>query len=91
VESVADLADDDWAGCRLTVGDDVVLQVLYAMPRCVMLDLPSADLTPAHGLLRTVTDANGGDLGVVADVLAPGRVSVGDPVSVSRWPPPRSS
>jgi uncharacterized protein YcbX len=91
VESVADLPDDDWTGCRLAIGDDVVLQVLYAMPRCVMLDLPAADLTPEHGLLRTVTDVNGGDLGVVADVLTPGTVRIGDPVSVSRWPPPRSS
>lgn len=74
--------DDAWAGRRLAIGDGVVVQVLYAMPRCVMLDLAAADLEADHGLLKAVTDVNGGDLGVVADVLAPGTVRTGDPVSL---------
>lgn len=37
---------------------------------------------PDHGLLQTVHAVNGGDLGVVADVLAAGTVSVGAPVSL---------
>lgn len=75
------LPENDWAGRRIALGDEVVLQVLYAMPRCVMVDLPTLDLPAGRGLLQTVTDVNGGDLGVVADVVSPGSVSLGDPVS----------
>jgi uncharacterized protein YcbX len=74
------LPENDWSGRRLQIGE-VVLQVLYAMPRCVMLDLATADLSPDHGVLRTVTAVNAGDLGVVADVVAPGTLALGDPVS----------
>lgn len=73
--------EHDWAGRRLAVGE-VVLQVLYAMPRCVMLDLPADGLPEEHGLLRTVHELNGGDLGVVAAVVTPGTVSRGDAVSL---------
>ena len=46
------------------------------------LDLPTADLPAARRLLQTVTEVNAGDLGVVADVLATGTVSVDDEVSL---------
>ena len=78
---VTGLPEDGWAGHRLRIGDDVVLEVLYAMPRCVMLDLPAADLPPDRGLLRTVTEVNGGDFGIVADVVSPGTIRRGDPVT----------
>lgn len=76
------LLENGWAGRRVALGGEVVLEVLYAMPRCVMVDLPALDLPADHGLLQTVTDVNGGDLGVVADVVSPGSVSVGDPLSL---------
>jgi uncharacterized protein len=68
----------DWTGRRLAIGDEVVVQVLYAMPRCVMLDLPQRGLAADQGLLRTVTETNLGELGVVADVVAAGHVRRGD-------------
>lgn len=77
----AGFLDDDWADRRIAIGD-VVLDVLYAMPRCVMLDLPTADLPEHHGLLQTVHAVNDGNLGVVADVASAGRIAVGDPVSL---------
>jgi uncharacterized protein len=78
---VGGLPDNDWAGRRLVVGEAVV-EVLYAMPRCVMLDLATVDLPADRGLLHRVTEVNAGDLGVVADVLAPGVVSLGDRVTL---------
>ena len=73
------LADEEaWAGRTVTLGDDAVLRVLYAMPRCVMLDHEQADLPPFPGLLRTVTDARDGCAGVVADVVRGGTVRIGD-------------
>jgi uncharacterized protein len=72
--------EDAWTGRRLAIGDDVVVQVLYPMPRCVMLDLPQRGLPADRGLLRAVTETNLGELGVVADVVTPGRVRLGDGV-----------
>ena len=86
---VVDTGEDEgcpeqgWAGRRLALGPQVVLEVVAAMPRCMMLDLPQADLPPDRGLLRTVSRAYDGELGVVADVVRSGTVSVGDVVALT--------
>ena len=77
-------AEDGWVGAHLEIGTDVVLAVRAPMPRCVMLDLPQRDLPADGGLLRTATVANDADVGVVADVVQPGEVRVGDEVHLSR-------
>ena len=74
--------EESWSGRRVAVGE-VLLEVLYAMPRCVMLDHEQADLPPAPHLLKTVTERRGGDAGVVADVLEGGTVRVGDEVRLA--------
>jgi uncharacterized protein YcbX len=71
--------EEDWAGRRVRVGA-VLVEVLYAMPRCIMLDHEQAELPPADGLLRTVTARRDGNAGVVADVVEGGTVRVGDDV-----------
>ncbi len=73
--------EHDWSGRRVAIGPEVVLQVLYAMPRCVMVELPTVDLPAERRLLWTVTELSAGDLGVVTDVVAGGTVSVDDEVS----------
>jgi uncharacterized protein len=72
--------EEDWAGRVLSLGQEVRVRLLYAMPRCVMLDHELVDLPPAKGLLRTVTDTRDGNAGVVADVVRGGTVTVGDVV-----------
>lgn len=69
--------ENGWVGRRLAVGG-VVLALRATMPRCVMVTLPQHGLPGDGDLLRSTTDANEGDLGVVADVLVPGAVEVGD-------------
>jgi uncharacterized protein YcbX len=82
---VVDLTDgagneESWSGRRVALGDSVVIEVLYAMPRCVMLDHEQVDLAPAPGLLKTVTDRRDGNAGIVADVVRGGTVRIGDEV-----------
>jgi uncharacterized protein YcbX len=72
----------DWLGRRVRVGTDVVLRPLRPMTRCVMVDLEQADLPAADGLLRTISAANLLFLGLVVEVLRPGRVRVGDEIRV---------
>lgn len=72
------MVEDRWVGHRLQVGE-VVLEVAARMPRCVMVNLPQVGLDAAR-VLDAVTDLNDADLGVLATVVTPGRVRVGDQV-----------
>jgi uncharacterized protein YcbX len=69
--------EDSWIGRRLHVGT-VVLQVTMASPRCVMVDMKTADLPEQHGNLKATGRINNARLGVIATVVVPGTVSVGD-------------
>jgi uncharacterized protein YcbX len=73
--------EQDWLGRRVAVGD-VLLEVIQPMPRCVMVTQAQRDLPPDDALLRRVTDVADLDFGVLAEVVTPGRVAVGDPVSL---------
>ncbi len=73
-------AEEQWVGRAVHVGEAVV-RVDLVSPRCVMVDAPTADLPPARGLLRALGTSRGAELGVIASVLAPGRVRVGDLVT----------
>jgi uncharacterized protein YcbX len=73
--------EQDWIGRRVTIGA-VVLEVTAGMPRCVMVDMAQEGLADDPGLLRSITVANDAELGVVARVVRPGALDVGDPVTM---------
>jgi uncharacterized protein YcbX len=77
------LLEDAWAGREVTIGEELVLRIGYRMPRCVMVNLPQRGLPADRELLGLITALTDGGLGVVADVVRPGRVSLGDPVRVA--------
>ena len=76
------LVEHAWSGRRVRVGAEVVLRVVDVMPRCVMVTSAQQDLPADADLLKTVTDSAGGALGVFAVVEHPGRVSLGDEVTL---------
>jgi uncharacterized protein YcbX len=80
-DGVEGFVEQDWLGRRVAVGD-VVLEVVQPMPRCVMVTQAQRDLPPDDGLLHRVTDVAGMDFGVLAEVVTPGRIAVGAPVSL---------
>jgi uncharacterized protein len=73
--------EDGWLGRQVAVGSEVVLAIRAPMPRCVMVNLPQLGLPADPRLLQTAEQANGAAVGVVADVLRPGAIAVGDPVA----------
>jgi uncharacterized protein YcbX len=73
------LPEHGWLGRRVAVGE-VLLEVVAAMPRCVMVTMATADLDDDHRVLKAVHAVAGGDLGVVARVVRPGSVGLGDAV-----------
>jgi uncharacterized protein YcbX len=84
--------DNDWAGRELRVGDEVVLHVIVASPRCAVPTLAHGALGRDTEALRTVARHNRVPVfdmgpqpcaGAYARVLRPGRIAKGDPVTVA--------
>ena len=75
------MAEDQLVGHRLQVGT-AVLEVTMRSPRCVMIDMATADLPEQRGNLLAAGRVNDACLGVIARVVTPGRVTAGDAVTV---------
>ncbi len=75
--------EQDWVGRELVVGQ-VRLRVRAPMPRCVMTTMDQLDLPADRRMLHTLKQHAGLDLGVVADVLTPGVIAVGDRATLCR-------
>lgn len=78
--------EQGWIGRRIRIGAELVLAVRGAMPRCVMVTMPQVGLPADRDLLGALTDLNDACLGVVADVVVPGQVAVGDEVMLVDGP-----
>lgn len=81
LDGPAAFAEEAWIGRRLRIGT-VVLRVGLASTRCVMVNAETADLPAQPGNLAAIGRLNQARLGVVADVVTPGRISVGDLLTV---------
>ncbi|MEV5326228.1 MOSC domain-containing protein [Nonomuraea fastidiosa] len=83
--------ENGWVERRLRVGDEVELHVIVATPRCAVPTLAHGALERDTDALRTVARHNRVPVfgmepqpcaGVYARVTRPGRIRVGDPVTV---------
>lgn len=70
--------EDTWTGGELALGPEVVLQLGPGMPRCVMVDQPQADVAAGPPALKALGRAHEILLGLQAQVIRPGTVSIGD-------------
>jgi len=72
--------DDGWISHELALGDEVVLGIEAAMPRCVMVTAEQGDLPPDPAVLTTLGRVHDVDFGVQASVVRGGTVREGDEV-----------
>lgn len=75
-------AEDGLVGRKVRFGA-ALLTVTMVSPRCVMVDAETSGLPAAPGVLRAVGRAHDASLGVIADVVEPGVIRIGDPLEVS--------
>lgn len=76
----APFAEDAWAGREVAVGD-AVIRVVETCARCTVTTVDPDTGERDADALRAMVEAKGvADLGVYGDVVAPGRVAVGDAV-----------
>lgn len=69
----------DWIGKRLFIGDGLVLEIAYLMPRCVMVNLAQYNLPQDPQVLKTIAKMNPDVcIGVLAHVLQSGEIKLGD-------------
>lgn len=73
--------EDGWVGRDVAVGA-VRLRVEAPCPRCTMITRPQPGLDADVGMFRTVARHHGAAFGVLARVVTPGTVRVGDAVRV---------
>lgn len=74
--------EDEWVGGSLRVGEALQIAVTIPVPRCVMTTHAQAGLPRDLSILRAVAAHHSALTGVYARVLVPGRVRVGDPVTL---------
>lgn len=76
--------EEEWVGKVLAIGEHLRLRVLQPIPRCVMTTMSQGGGVPADNrVLKTVTSERDQCFGVLADVLAPGTIRLGDRARVA--------
>lgn len=75
--------EEQWVGRVLAIGEHLRLRVAMALPRCVMTTMAQGEDLPADNrILKTVTRERDQCFGIVAEVVTPGTIRVGDELRV---------
>lgn len=73
-------AEDGWAGRRIAVGDEVLLDLGEGMPRCVMVTAAQPGIEHEPAVLRALARENDLNCGLQATVARGGEIALGDEV-----------
>ena len=88
--------EDDWLGCDVHIGGQVVVHIVGPTPRCVMTTLAQPGLVKDSNVLKTVARVNMKEMGALgqfpcagsyAEVVSPGAVRRGDSIRFERVEP----
>ena len=81
IGGVAGLAEREWEGRTVRIGTALV-ELVQLRPRCVMTTFDPDTLEQDHGVLRRIVREFDGKMALDAAVLEPGRIRVGDAVTL---------
>ena len=74
--------ENDWVDKVIAIGPEVRIKVTGLCPRCVMTTLAQGDLPKDSGILKTAARHNDVRVGAYASVVQPGKIRIGDTLSV---------
>jgi uncharacterized protein YcbX len=80
--SLSGFVEFKWTGHRLDAGS-VGIDVHAPCVRCAMVMTPQPGLERDRAALRTLVEHTGQDFGTYCNVLEPGHVALGDPVTLT--------
>jgi uncharacterized protein YcbX len=83
IGGVAGMAEIDWPGAQLTIGD-AVIDLDSLRQRCPMTTVDPDTLDRDRSVLLDINRRFGGKLALNAEVRTPGTIHVGDAVTISR-------
>jgi len=78
--------EESWKARYLSVGETVI-QLTLGCPRCVMTTIGFDNLPKDTNIMRQLVKANHHKLGIYGRVFKPGRIRIGDQVTVSKDEP----
>ena len=84
IDSPGEQQTEEWLGRTLCVGRDVKLRISSATERCRMVTLAQAELPDDPQILQHIARHSALRFGLYAEVLAPGSIAWGDPISLLR-------
>lgn len=73
--------EERWGGALLRIGNEVLTGVTQRDSRCMMINLNPDTAEQNAQVLKTVVQKHEGQAGIYVNVIRPGRIRVGDPVS----------
>lgn len=74
--------ENEWVGKKIMIGDEVILSIKEATPRCVMTTLKQDSLVKDVNILKTAIKNNNGNIGVYADVISGGIIKNNDLIKI---------
>jgi len=86
IAGVEGLAERDWPGAELHIGE-AIIRLDSLRGRCHMTTIDPDTLAVDPGVLRDITRRFGNQLALNADVIRPGVITLGDPVRLTGFQP----
>lgn len=81
-EDSSGFIENSWIGKEIAIGDEVILKITQACPRCVMTTLEQNEFSKDLNILKTIIKHNSGNSGIYADVIHTGTIKLGDTIRI---------
>lgn len=81
-KNISGFIENSWIGKKIAIGNEVILKINQACPRCVMTTLEQSNFPKDLNILKTIIKNNNGNTGVYADVIQIGTIKVNDVIRI---------
>ena len=76
--SGTELVEHDWIGKKLTIGEELEIEITHLTERCIMTSFAQQELENDRNISKTIAKKSRHNFGVYAKVIKPGTIHQGD-------------